>query len=113
MKIKVLLARQASLREKNVASDSSSWLLTFDIQMSSDFLNFLTNNMRAAFRARSRGVPQMQRGREEKFARRAAAEDAVSCFVWTLKNQPLSKAGTVVIHKQTTTTKKTWSWIIC
>lgn len=55
----------------------------------------------------------MQRGREEKFARRAAAEDAVSCFVWTLKNQPLSKAGTVVIHKQTTTTKKTWSWIIC
>lgn len=59
MKIKVLLARQASLREKNVASDSSSWLLTFDIQMSSDFLNFLTDNTRAAFRARSQGVPQM------------------------------------------------------
>lgn len=48
------------------------------------------------------------------FAKRAAAEEAVSVagFVWTLKNHPLSRAGIVVIHKQTTT-KKTWSWIIC
>lgn len=64
MKVKVLLARQASLREKNVASDSSSWLLTFDIQMSSDFLNFLTDNRHAAFRARSqRGASNVTRTR--------------------------------------------------
>lgn len=48
------------------------------------------------------------------FAKRAAAEEAVfvAGFVWTLKSHPLSRAGIVVIHKQTTT-KKTWSWIIC
>lgn len=41
------------------------------------------------------------------FAKRAAAEEAVfvAGFVWTLKNHPLSRAGIVVIHKQTNNKK--------